>query len=250
MTWVVSYDKRKDCVTNDIITIEYRDDKSALASVSNEESEGEDSASAADQEGHQWIMGTGCGSDLISRAKVEDHKLRRSKAKNPIQFQTANGNTKGTEVVNMNIVEFEEDVEPYVLPDTPSVLSIGRRCMHEGYHFIWLANKHPYMITPSRKLVALAVEDDIPYRISGDPRCQPVDPTREMSIPCLLEHMKEVAGLNPQPAAPAEVADEGDRMIEAALRQMNCVRWRQIRTFLSLRQLSPFLTCSSFLCPA
>ena len=99
-------------------------------------------------------------------------------------------------------------------------LSVGRRCTHEGYHFIWLSNKHPYMIAPSGKLVALAVEDDIPYHISGDPRCQPVDLTREMSIPCLLEHMKPVAGLNPQPAAPAEAADVGDEMIEAAVREL------------------------------
>ena len=48
-----------------------------------------------DHERHQWIMDAGCGSDLISEAQVEDHNLRRSKAKNPMQFQTANGNTKG-----------------------------------------------------------------------------------------------------------------------------------------------------------
>ena len=112
-------------------------------------------------------MDTGCGSDLISRAKVEDHKMRRSKAMRPIQLQIANGNTKGVEVVTTNIVEFDESVEPYVLPDTPSVLSIGRRCMHEGYHFVWFSGKHPHLTTPSGKLVALAVEDDIPYHISG-----------------------------------------------------------------------------------
>ena len=105
-------------------------------------------------------MDTGCGSDLISKPKVEDHKMRRSKAKYPIQFQTANGNAKCIEVVTTNIVEFDESVEPNVLPDTPSGLSIGRRCMREGYHFVWLSGKHPYLITPSGKLVALAVEDD------------------------------------------------------------------------------------------
>ena len=41
MTWVVSYDKRKDCVTNDIIMVEYHEDKSALASLSSDESESE-----------------------------------------------------------------------------------------------------------------------------------------------------------------------------------------------------------------
>ena len=168
--------------------VEYLEDKSTLATVSNDESEGEDATSANDQDGHQWIMDTGCGSDLISRAKVEDHKLRRSKAKTPVQFQTANGNTKGMEVVTMNIVEFDESVEPYVLPNTPSVLSIGRRCMHEGYHFIWLSKKHPYMITPSGKLVALTVEDPIdnvdqrgPFSASNCSRATPVSSTTRRS---------------------------------------------------------------------
>ena len=194
MTWVVQYDKKNDCVTHDLIKSEFRSERSALASVPEDGSGDEGSRGGNHHEGHQWIMDTGCGSDLISKAKVEDHKLRRSKAKNPIQFQTANGNTKDMDVVTMNIVEFDESVEPYVLPDTPSVLSIGRRCMQEGYHFVWLSGKHPYLITPNGKLVALAVEDDIPYHISGDPRCQPVDPTHELSIPCLLEHLRDTIG--------------------------------------------------------
>ena len=179
-----------------------------------------ESSGGNDHEGHQWIMDTGCGSDLISKAKVEDNNLRRSKAKNPIQFQTANGNIKGLDVVTMNIVEFDESVELYVLPDTPSVLSIGRRCMQEGYRFVWLSGKHPYLITPSGKLVALAVEDDIPYHISGDPRCQPVEPTHELSIPCLVEHIRSTVGDDNRPAVPAEPKDSGDEMIEAALRSI------------------------------
>ncbi|CAE7251277.1 unnamed protein product, partial [Symbiodinium pilosum] len=124
MTWVVQYDKKNDCVTHDLIKSEFRSERSALASVPEDGSGDEGSRGGNHHEGHQWIMDTGCGSDLISKAKVEDHKLRRSKAKNPIQFQTANGNTKDMDVVTMNIVEFDESVEPYVLPDTPSVLSI------------------------------------------------------------------------------------------------------------------------------
>ena len=40
--------------------------------------------------------------------------------------------------------------------------------------------------------------------------------------------MKEVAGINPQPAAPAEVADEGDRMIEAALHEIEADELREM----------------------
>ena len=118
-------------------------------------------------------------------------------------------------------------VEPYVRPDTPSVLSTGRRCTQEGYHFVWLSGKHPYLITPSGKLVALAVEDDIPYHISGDPRRQPVDPTHELSIPCLLEHLRDTIGEDQKPAVPAESKDSGDEMIEAALREIEADEERE-----------------------
>ena len=98
--------------------------------------------------GHRmWIRPHLRGSDLTPEAQVEDHKLRRSKAKCPTPFQAANGNTKGMEVVvaTMNIVEFDEAVEPYVLPHTPAALSISRRCTHEGSHFARLSGKHPYL---------------------------------------------------------------------------------------------------------
>ena len=221
MTWVVQYKKESDSVVHDIVMSEFKSEHRALASVSEDNSGDEESNRDNDHVGHQWIMDTGCGSDLISKAKVEDHNLRGSKAKNPIQFQTANGNTKGLDVVTMNIVEFDESVEPYVLPDTPSVLSIGRRCMQEGYHFVWLSGKHPYLITPSGKLVALAVEDDIPCHISGDPRCQPVEPTHELSIPCLIEHLRSTVDDEHKPAVPAEHKDPADEMIEDAIRSID-----------------------------
>ena len=65
-----------------------------------------------------------------------------------------------------------------------------------------------------------------------------------MSIPCLLEHMKEVAGLNPQPAALAEAADEGDRMIEAALREIEADEMREMEAdkILSVPKVTGFRT--------
>ena len=100
--------------------------------------------------------------------------------------------------------------------------------MHEGYHFVWLSGKRPYLITPSGKLVSLAVEDDIPYHISGDPRCQPVEPTHEMSIPCLIEHMRDITGIGPKLATPAESPGDADadEMLEEALRQLESEEYK------------------------
>ena len=134
----------------------------------------------------------------------------------------ANGNMKGLDAdkAPMNIMEFDENIEPYNLPDIPSILSIDRRNMQESYHFGRLSAKHPFLIIPSRKLVALAVEDDIPYPISGDPRCQPIDLTHELSIPCWLEYLRATLGEDQKTAVPAESKDSGDEMIEAALREI------------------------------
>ena len=97
MTWVVQYNKQSDSIVHDIVKSEFKTEPIALASVPDDVSGDGESSGDNDHAGHQWIMDTGCGSDLISKAKVEDHSLRRSKAKNPIQFQTAN-------VTNISIV--------------------------------------------------------------------------------------------------------------------------------------------------
>ena len=56
----------------------------------------------------------------------------RTKANVPIQFQTANGNTKGVKVVTMNIVEFWER---RALSDTPCdhvrALLVGDACVRD-----------------------------------------------------------------------------------------------------------------------
>ena len=51
--------------------------------------------------------------------------------------------------------------------DTPAVLSVGYRCMHQGYTFIWLAGKAPCMITPEKVIIPLDVIGDVPYLKDG-----------------------------------------------------------------------------------
>ena len=55
------------------------------------------------------------------------------------------------------------DVEPLVLDQTPSVLSIGRRCMEEGFSFWWQAYKNPILYLPDGKAITLEIIDYIPY---------------------------------------------------------------------------------------
>ena len=66
------------------------------------------------------------------------------KAPVPITLSTANDLVNGDLVVRQQIGEFEEVAEPYILDSTPDVLSIGRRCVEDGYEFHW----KPYFTLP------------------------------------------------------------------------------------------------------
>eukprot|EP00972_Heterocapsa_arctica_P082907 12216837-Heterocapsa_arctica.AAC.1 len=63
----------------------------------------------------------------------------------------------------MQISELSENINPFVLPETPAVLSVGDRTMNKGYSFIWPAYHNPYFITPNGYRVELEVIDDIPF---------------------------------------------------------------------------------------
>eukprot|EP00974_Lingulodinium_polyedra_P040683 3908396-Lingulodinium_polyedra.AAC.1 len=77
------------------------------------------------------------------------------KASTSVNFNTANGAAKGTEVVDLFAEEFGAHVEPYVLNRTPNVFSIGLRCMKYGYTFVWPKGKRPYFVLPNGQVVVL-----------------------------------------------------------------------------------------------
>ena len=121
-----------------------------------------------------WLQDTGCGHDLISRADAKASKAKVLDAENPITFSTANGEAPAGLVAAMSVAEFlDEEVNPYVLDDTPAVLSVGLRCMQKGYSFIWPAGEKPYYVLPDGQVVELEVIDDIPYLRPGCAESQP-----------------------------------------------------------------------------
>eukprot|EP00439_Symbiodinium_sp_Y106_P066057 s1782_g10.t1 len=79
----------------------------------------------------KFLMDTGCGHDLISKKKIERHDLETLVTPEPISFQTANGITDTDLVSNFQADSFKEPINAYVLGDTPSVLSVGKRCMNQ-----------------------------------------------------------------------------------------------------------------------
>ncbi len=100
-----------------------------------------------------WLLDTGCRYDLTTRASIPTHQVDSVYTTTmPILLATANGLVDGDKVVSQQIGELLEVAEPYVLDSTPDVLSIGRRCVEDGYEFHWGPySLHPTITTPQGK---------------------------------------------------------------------------------------------------
>ena len=96
-----------------------------------------------------WIMDSGSGLDLVPWEDVRDlppeqwHQLIR-----PILLDTAGGESKANQVVQFVLDKLGENVEALVLPSTPYVLSLGRRCQELGYGFWWEPYGLPHLMLP------------------------------------------------------------------------------------------------------
>ena len=78
-----------------------------------------------------WLVDTGCGHDLVSSTNVKLSGGETRRFKKVVIFQTANGDTPSTRVAPISIRELNETIVPYVLKETPSVISVGDRSVYE-----------------------------------------------------------------------------------------------------------------------
>ena len=125
-------------------------------------------AVASSMDARMWLCDTGCPCDLTSK-KALDHEGRKmiQQADVPQVFNTANGQIRADTTVTMQIPHLMETIEPYLLPNTPDVISIGRRCVREGYGFYWPPfSEEPYFEIPEDLgggYSVLESVDDVPY---------------------------------------------------------------------------------------
>ena len=84
-------------------------------------------------------------------------------------------------MVGLNFDTFNEPAKAHVRDDTPSVLSLGKRCMEQGYSFIWPSGRGPYMINSDGDKIKMEVRDLIPYVYLGDEDYSP-KPSQEAGM--------------------------------------------------------------------
>ena len=127
-------------------------------------------ATAAPKAGVCWLVDSGSESDLVSKGMLRDVNAKNCRAvEHPISLITANGSTEANEVADVKLSALPDPVQPYVLDQTPAVLSVGTRCVDQGYSFVWPANGNPILVRPDDKVVQLRVEGHVPVL---DDSCQ------------------------------------------------------------------------------
>ena len=161
----------------------------------------------------KFIMDTGCGYDLMSQRKARELDLDVHEGSDRMVFLTANGITETREVAKCSVDSFQEEAKPFVLEQTPAVLSVGMRCMKLGYTFVWPPNDQPFMINQSGKRINLHSKDDIPYLIPGN-NSEPQDDKLASDIFELLSK-KEVVSDAPALAGEEDGRGDGDAEEEA-----------------------------------
>ena len=139
-----------------------------------------------------WLIDSGSEQDLISKAALRNaSKAIRKQAPQPIRLVTANGNITASEIADINVDALCEPAQPYILESSPEVLSLGVKCLDQGYSFHWESGKAPTMVRPDGALIQLKVDGHVPYM---DSSCE-AEPS-----------LSAVAASKP---APAPVHDEG-----------------------------------------
>ena len=138
----------------------------------------------------RFILDSGSGHDLISARKAERMNLKKRTC-DPIMFHTANGSTATQTEAEIDLGTFDMTSQAYVLDDTPSVMSLGKRCMEEGYSFVWPSGKMPFMITKNGERIDLTIHDNIPYVDLGTYECTPYECRQTSKIHELLERLQD-----------------------------------------------------------
>lgn len=144
-----------------------------------------------------WLIDSGSETDLLSESMLNKAGATgRRNSETPLSLITANGSTNAEEVVDVHIRALPEPCSPYVLDQTPAVLSVGVRCMEQGYIFVWPAHgSPPILIRPDRKIVQLKVEGHVPVL---DDECS-VMTFKQYKNQHLLKELMAMAGMRPSP---------------------------------------------------
>jgi len=112
----------------------------------------------------RWIIDSGSAFDIVDQGSLtqkERETVRR--VADPTTLVTANGAIEADEVLPVRISDLGLKADALVLRDSPSVLSLGKRIMEEGFSFSWSPNSAPVLTSPTGRKIFLDVVHNVPF---------------------------------------------------------------------------------------
>ena len=113
-------------------------------------------------EGFGWILDSGSGYDIVADQAIKGKDRENIKSNdNPARLTTANGELEVSKSIALE-TRSGLTLDALVMEDSPCVLSLGRRCMVDGFSFTWEPYKLPCLISPDGTEIALETKSFVP----------------------------------------------------------------------------------------
>ena len=111
----------------------------------------------------EWLVDTGASYDMVDSNVMFNRKDVIRDSSGPV-LKTAAGAKRAQQRANLTLPEMGEKISAIVLPGAPPALSVGARCQHLGYWFVWEPySDQPYFVTPERLRIGCSVRNQVPY---------------------------------------------------------------------------------------
>ena len=114
------------------------------------------------------IADTGSEEDLISHSDLDVHFKERAKQipSNAVSLITANGPVEADTKHEVHVEALDQPLQFVLLPNTPAVCSVGKKCMKQGFSFFWPKGEAPHFICPDGRKVQCQLRGNVP--VFGD----------------------------------------------------------------------------------
>ena len=129
------------------------------------------SSTPARSKGTRWLGDTGTDQDIVGESQLVVARSNIREADVNITLSTANGPITADRSIDTHIPALCEGFSPYVLKDSPPALSIGQRCLEDGYDFVWGRDNKPIFVRPDNEVVQFKMSSRVPFL---DDKCYPV----------------------------------------------------------------------------
>ena len=129
------------------------------------------SSTPARSKGTRWLGDTGTDQDIVGESQLVVARSNIREADVNITLSTANGPITADRSIDTHIPALCEGFSPYVLKDSPPALSIGQRCLEDGYDFVWGRDNKPIFVRPDNEVVQFKMSSRVRFL---DDECYPV----------------------------------------------------------------------------